>query len=147
MASRKLTDIIRDVEAKVDLFQEVLLTKIAQNVVSNSPVDTGAYVNSFNFSTGRDSRKRATSSEGRPKMDESEAKGQALDNLMGDIKELPKDGKVYLNNRAPHARLVEDGNAAPGDHRWRRDGYKVFAKLDMSMPQLFEEALQEVGTK
>ena len=142
MASRKLTDIIRDVEAKVDLFQEVLLTKIAQNVVSNSPVDTGAYVNSFNFSTGRDSRKRATSSEGRPKMDESEAKGQALDNLMGDIKELPKDSKVYLNNRAPHARLVEDGGP-----NWRIDGYKVFAKLDMSMPQLFEEALQEVGTK
>lgn len=143
MASRKLTDIIRDVEDKLDNFQTVFLTKVAETAVNASPVDTGAYVLSMNFSTGRDSRKRQKSSSGRDKMDEAAAKGEALQNLAGDIAGLPKDSKVYLNNRSPHAGAVENGGP-----NWVNTGpYKVFAKVSMSVPRLVEEALNEVKGK
>ena len=102
------------------------LVSIAQSAVSFSPVDTGAYVTSFSFTTGA-GRPRGKSSNNKPKKQNPQQKMQeGFQNLLTDINklDLKNTTSVQLRNGSPHAYDVE--NRGPS---WRRPGYKVFAKI------------------
>ena len=102
------------------------LVSIAQSAVSFSPVDTGAYVTSFSFTTGA-GRPRGKSSDNKPKKQNPQQKMQeGFQNLLTDINklDLKNTTSVQLRNGSPHADDVE--NRGPS---WRRPGYKVFAKI------------------
>tara|TARA_R100000951_G_C2483483_1_gene132245 strand:- start:7 stop:417 length:411 start_codon:yes stop_codon:yes gene_type:complete len=102
------------------------LVNIAQTAVNLSPVDTGAYVTSFSYSTGA-GRPRGKSSDNKPKGQNAQAMRQeGLSNLMSDINkvDLKNTTRITLRNASPHASDVE--NRGP---TWRRPGYKVFAQI------------------
>ena len=99
--------------AKEELFS------IADYAISISPVDTGAYVESFSFTVGA-GRPRGKSSRNKPKVSREQATEVARSNLYGDAERfnLETSNKITLRNNAPHARAVED-----------KHGYGVFTKV------------------
>lgn len=117
---------IDKLEEVVEEVLEAELISIANSAVAFSPVDTGAYVTSFSFSTGA-GRPRGKSSNNRPKRQNPQAmKQEGLLNLVSDINKLDllNTTSVTLRNGSPHATDVEDGT------HWKRTaGYKVFAKI------------------
>ena len=117
---------IDKLEEVVEEVLEAELISIANSAVALSPVDTGAYVTSFSFSTGA-GRPRGKSSDNRPKRQNPQAmKQEGLLNLVSDINKLDllNTTSVTLRNGSPHATDVEDGT------HWKRTaGYKVFAKI------------------
>lgn len=118
---------------KMDILDEYIeeyvsdqLVDIAQTAVNLSPVDTGAYVTSFSYSTGA-GRPRGKSSDNKPKDQNPQAMRQeGLSNLMSDINkiDLKNTTSITLRNASPHASDVENGGPT-----WRRAGYKVFAQV------------------
>ena len=110
---------------------EERLQDIAEYAVSVSPVDTGAYVNSFSMLRASSGGGRKRSSANKPRQQNPEAMKQgAIGQLYSDIEALNvkqdlEDGnaRFTLRNRSEHARDVEDGE------NWKRtDGYYVFTK-------------------
>lgn|SRR5210317_370875 len=124
-----------------DLAEEKIeerLEDLADYATRISPVDTGAYVESFSI-------KRAGQGGGRRKSSEARENGvrkgtgganpesfraEAYLNLNADIQALNisdmiENGnvRITLRNRSPHARDVEDGA------NWRSSGYHVFARI------------------
>lgn len=114
------------------------LQNISNYAVVISPVDTGAYVESFSmgragFGGGR-SRKSEARSTGvkkgaggaNPDTFREVARGQLYEDIEGmNIAQMIESGdvKFTLRNRAPHANDVENGE------NWQKDGYHVFAKI------------------
>ncbi len=100
-------------------------SKVGSNPASNGVgkgggVDTGAYITSFSFITGR-GRPRGKSSRGKPRRQDPERMGAiGLDQLMSDIRkvDLKNTTSIVLNNGAPHADIVE-----------YKHGLLVFSKL------------------
>ena len=110
-------------------------TNIARDAIQNSKlgsnpksrgvgrgggVDTGAYITSFSFITGR-GRPRGKSSKGRPRNQSPDKMGAiGLEQLMSDLQrvDFKNTTKVVLNNGAPHASVVEF-----------KHGLLVFSKL------------------
>ena len=111
----KLAKLEDDIErqTKEELFS------IADYAISISPVDTGAYVESFSFTVGA-GRPRGKSSKNKPKVSREQATSIARNNLYGDAERfnLETSNKITLRNNAPHARTVED-----------KHGYGVFTKV------------------
>lgn len=107
------------------------LGSIADYAVSISPVDTGAYVNSFSITEQGVFGGRSVSSDNLPtKQNRAIKTAEARASLQADIERLPilakiadGDYRLSLKNNAPHARDVEDGE------NWQRDGYHVFVKI------------------
>jgi hypothetical protein len=110
---------------------EERLQYVVNYAVVVSPVDTGAYVESFSLGRAGFSGGRMKKSDARAKSINPEATRQvARDNLYQDIQGLnikqmleAGDAKFTLRNRAPHARDVENGE------NWDKDGYHVFRKI------------------
>ena len=129
-----ISQLVKRVETQLNEVRDVFLEKMAEKAVMLSPVDTGAYVESFSVTTISGGG-RSRSSHGRPKGQDPEAKkSQAFEQLLGDISVIPPDvTKVYLTNRAPHAKQVEE------DH-----GYGVFAVVRNVASNLLDEAVTEV---
>jgi len=107
------------------------LQYVANYALVVSPVDTGAYVESFSLGRAGFGGGRMKKSDARPKSADPEATRQvARDNLYADIQGLDikqmleaGNAKFTLRNRAPHARDVENGE------NWDKDGYHVFRKI------------------
>jgi hypothetical protein len=108
------------------------LEAVASYAVNISPVDTGAYVNSFSMGRAGFGGGRSRTSKGKPPNQNPEAKKQEVfEALQGDIKGMnikkmlqQEDVRFTLRNRAPHANTVEDGS------NWQRqDGYYVFTRI------------------
>ena len=102
------------------------LVDIAQTAVDLSPVDTGAYVTSFSFSTGA-GRPRGKSSKGKPKANAQAARSEGLSNLIKDLEKIPSlldTTSIVLRNNSPHAVAVEYGGRG-----WKTSPYFVFTKL------------------
>jgi hypothetical protein len=136
--ARSLTGIIKKIEGQLDNVQTGFLEKIAETLVSFSPVDTGAYVESHSINTSSGSG-RSRTSHGRPKQDINSAKGTALDQLLSDVAAVSPDAsKVFMNNRSPHNKEVEFGG-----YNWGKDGYYVYTRTRAMAPQLLEEAIRE----
>ena len=102
------------------------LVDMAQTAVDLSPVDTGAYVTSFSFSTGA-GRPRGKSSKGKPKANAQAARSEGLSNLIKDLERVPSlldTTSIVLRNNSPHAVAVEYGGRG-----WKTSPYFVFTKL------------------
>ena len=116
-----------EIDEAVEIAVKDSLHDIAQTAVSLSPVDTGAYVNSFSFSVGA-GLSRGLSSDDKPKgKDPTSERQSSLSNLVSDINkitDLNSRSTITLRNASPHATDVENGGP-----NWRRAGYKVFAKI------------------
>ena len=110
--------IARKIEAaKTSILEEVKneFAAIAWDAVSFSPVDTGAFVTSWSFETGKSGRPRGKSSLNRPKAPNKEdMRKEGLQNLLSDIDKIPdlESTKVaVLRNGAPHAEYVDYGDS------------------------------------
>ena len=102
------------------------LVDMAQTAVDLSPVDTGAYVTSFSFSTGA-GRPRGKSSKGKPKANAQAARSEGLSNLIKDLERIPSlldTTSIVLRNNSPHAVAVEYGGRG-----WKTSPYFVFTRL------------------
>lgn len=115
------------------------LEHVANYAVSISPVDTGAYVESFSMGRAGFGGGRSKSSDARPNgvkkglggANPESFRETARGNLYSDIQGMNIEGmleegnvRFTLRNRAPHANTVEDGRD------WTRtDGYYVFTKI------------------
>lgn len=92
----------------------------SKGVGKGGGVDTGAYITSFSFITGR-GRPRGKSSKGRPrKQDPNKMGAIGLEQLMSDLQrvDFKNTTSIVLNNGAPHAPYVEN-----------KHGLLVFSKL------------------
>lgn len=114
------------------------LQNISNYAVSVSPVDTGAYVESFSMGRAGFGGGRSRKSEARPNgvkkgsgtenpdTFREKARQQLYEDIEGmNIRQMVESGdiKFTLRNRAPHANDVENGE------NWQRDGYHVFTKI------------------
>jgi len=125
---KALTDKIENIAVEQ---VEDRLQYVANYALVVSPVDTGAYVESFSLGRAGFSGGRMKKSDARSKSVDPEATRQvARDNLYQDIQGLDikqmleaGNAKFTLRNRAPHARDVENGE------NWDKDGYHVFRKI------------------
>lgn len=125
---KALTDKIENIAAEQI---EDRLQYVANYALVVSPVDTGAYVESFSLGRAGFSGGRMKKSDARSKSVNPEATRQvARDNLYADIQGLDikqmleaGNAKFTLRNRAPHSRDVENGE------NWDKDGYHVFRKI------------------
>ena len=108
------------------------LQEIGDHAVDISPVDTGAYVESFSIVKAGSGGGRSRVSKGKPRQQNPEAKKQvAKAQLAEDVSRLNikedmavSETKYTLRNRAPHSKIVEDGES------WaKRDGYFVFTEI------------------
>jgi hypothetical protein len=123
--STSLSAILAKVEARLEGVKEQFLTEVAEDLVAQSPVWSGQYITSHSIST-RSSGGQFTENLGgwTDKTSNPEAyRSEARANLLGNIASLPKDSnKVYINNNAPHARIVEYGGG-------RTSAYGVFSSV------------------
>jgi len=115
--------IARKIEAaKTSILEEVKneFAAIAWDAVRFSPVDTGAFVTSWSFETGKSGRPRGKSSLNRPRrQDEIKKREEGLQNLLSDIDKIPdlESTKVaVLRNGAPHAEYVDTGDSEEVGH-------------------------------
>ena len=119
--SISITNILRQQlkEARNDLVLE-----FASGVVNFSPVDTGAFVNSWSISTTSNGG-RSISSRGKPRKQPPEVKkAEAISRIQSDLDSFPADLDVmYFNNRAPHANFVEGKYGTISRARSRRNAY------------------------
>lgn len=133
---------LKKVENQLDKFPELFLNKVADYLVAEkvSPVDTGAYIESHTITTGRTDGRARRADVRRTSSNPQANRDAARALLAGDIAALPKDAtKVYVNNRSPHAKYVENGSPM-----WKNTGpYKVYANLRLNMSRFAQEAAQE----
>ena len=110
------------INQEIDEAVELKLTDIATHIVHFSPVDTGAFVNSWSFKDNPGGG-RAKSSHGKPKGQNKEnERGRSLNNLANDIRRTFDTGspggslrsnltitagQYYFLNGAPHADKVQ----------------------------------------
>ena len=125
--NKSYEDKLRLLEQTAESMVRDKLIDMAQDAVTLSPVDTGAYVTSFSYKTNSSSRGRGKSSKGKPRGQNPQAKRQeGLDNLVSDLNaiDLNETKSVTLRNDSPHAEAVEHGEYWP-----RTGGYFVFTQL------------------
>lgn len=98
------------------------MLQVAEDIVRLSPVDTGAFVNSWSFKDNLGGG-RSKSSKGKPRgRNKDSERGKSLNNLVNDILKTVDSGSTrgsvragleisaanyYFLNRAPHAKNVD----------------------------------------
>ena len=109
--------IARKIEAaKTSILEEVKneFAAIAWDAVSFSPVDTGAFVTSWSFETGKSGRPRGKSSLNKPRgQSEEDMQKKGREQLVSDIDQIPdlKSAEIVtLRNGSPHAPYVNYGD-------------------------------------
>lgn len=133
MAKQTTIKVNKSFENKIKLLEQKVedevkdeLFSIADYAIAISPVDTGAYVESFSMVPAGQGGGRSKMSEARTaSVKKGTASRQqftdiARTNLYSDITKfsLETSDKITLRNRAPHAREVED-----------KHGWSVFTKV------------------
>lgn len=128
-----LLDVLRTVERRAEAVVPIFLDSIAVGATERSPVDTGAYVTSFSFTTTSGAGRMRTA-EGKPgKQNREQKQAEGLAQLRSDIAAIPPTmPNIYFTNRAPHARYVEN-----------REG--IFALVRSMASTLLEDAVQEAS--
>ena len=113
----KLEPNLKSLTVKVDNSKEylelklkALLENLAEDLVTRTPVVTGAYAESFSVVPSSSGGGRSRSSKGRPKGDLETFRGIATSNMVGDISrlDLQELDSIDFRNRAPHAEPVEE---------------------------------------
>jgi len=95
-------------EAEEEL--KVKLVDIAEDLTIRTPVDTGAYAESFSVVPSSSGGGRSRDSHGRPRrQDPTTYQNIALSNMASDIDRLEpiENSSISFRNRAPHAAKVE----------------------------------------
>ena len=110
-----IEEVIQKIEASADEAVRALLSEAVDYLIINSPLDTGAYLESHTISNtaGRPrsqrSSKRKRGSGGSANMDKARAQ------LEGDVLKLNVGGEVFnIRNNSPHANIVEHKNFISG---------------------------------
>lgn len=131
MTSRTLRKQLEDLTNRLEGFQKIFLNKVADDLVSRSPVDTGAYVESNTISTSRSAGRSRSSAIRKTSPNPEQNRELARRQLAGDIAGIPNEAtKVYITNRSPHTSFVEAR-------------HKVFGLVKQDLPRLAKEAYQE----
>lgn len=139
------TNQLRKVESDLDEVRTLFLTKMATEVVTASPVDTGTYVMSHNVSETSAAGQFTGEIKyiGPPNQNKEAMQQAALNKVLGQIASLPKNQtKVSLSNKSAHANIVEFGGA-----NWQRSGYFVYEAARNLAPRLLKDAIQEVKAR
>jgi len=87
------------------------LVDIAEDLTVRTPVDTGAYAESFSVVPSSSGGGRRKDSHGKPRnQDVATFRGKALSNMTSDIEnlEILENKSISFRNRAPHAAKVEE---------------------------------------
>ena len=112
----KIEPNLKSVTVKVDEKKEflelklkALLEDLAKDLVTRTPVVTGAFAESFSVVPSSSGGGRSRSSKGRPKGDLVTFREIATSNMVGDISrlDLKETKSISFRNRAPHAEPVE----------------------------------------
>lgn len=117
---------IKQTEELLEEEAKELAYKIIDTTVNSSPVDTGAYMDSFSIVPRGSSGGRSRTSRGKPRNQPWEPYASAAKSrLRASVAAmtLSENGGFTLVNRAPHARFVEFGNGRGGK------AYMVFSKI------------------
>lgn len=115
----RLSDVLAKVEKDLEGIRDEFLIIMADDIVESSPVWSGRYVTSHSINTGSSAGRFTENIDGwTEKTTVPEAyKAEARGNLRADISALPKETtRVYINNNAPHAQIVEHGNTKVPAH-------------------------------
>lgn len=87
------------------------ITSLGLYAVEISPVDTGAFVESWSLRPVGSGGGRSMQSTGKPRKDNASAKADARQNILTDAasykKQIVKQGGAVLANRSPHAKDVD----------------------------------------
>lgn len=87
------------------------LTSLGLYAVEISPVDTGAFVESWSLRPIGSSSGRSRTSENKPSKDIQSAKADARQNILSDASkfktQIAEKGGAVLTNRSPHAKEVD----------------------------------------
>lgn len=110
-------NLLKELEAEKDKIRDGIVTKFdnaARAAIMESPVWSGAYVNSFSALVNGSGPTRSRKSNRDVRVDASSAKGSALRNISSDTAvawstDLEDLKSLTLVNRAPHATAVEMG--------------------------------------
>lgn len=143
-SSISFTQQLNKVKENLDKVAPIFLSKMAQEIVRLSPVDSGAYVNSHTISIN--SRGIGGQLAGRLKRqgprspDPGAERNTALASLLAQVQSIPFDTPVVvMNNSVPHAYLVEYagwGSTPP---------YLVYQTAKSKSSVFLQEAKREAG--
>lgn len=110
---RSDTDLMNAVVGSIDEFRKTFYKLMINEIIGNSPVDTGTYMESHQIQDGRTGAVGTNSSANKPKnQPRGSFEQSARERLFADIDGLVSDHRaVYIGNYSVHAPLVEYGGA------------------------------------
>jgi hypothetical protein len=121
---KSITDIVSRIEQQLEGVRDEFLREMSEDLVQTSPIWSGRYITSHSISTSSSGGQFTGNLEppSGPRTSVPDAyRAEARANLMGDIAALPPQANtIYINNNAPHAKIVEDGNTrVPAKHVYK----------------------------
>lgn len=138
-----LTTKLKKVSKDLEKIRTEFLFNLAEQIVDDSPVDTGTYIVSHNVGEKSAAGKFTGPSKyiGPAGQDKIKFKGIALEKLKAQIAALPKEQvKVNISNNSGHASAVEYGSPT-----WKKTRpYLVYYKASKNASRLFKEAVAKV---
>lgn len=136
------TQSLRKLEQDLEGIRSEFLKGMAEEVVRNSPVDTGTYIMSHNIAE-RSSAGQFTGNIryiGPPGQNKDAMKQEALTKLYAQVDALPvNQTRVNLSNNSAHAGIVEDGG-----WKWITSPYRVYAGARNNAPRILQAAINKV---
>jgi len=107
---KSVTAKFKQLEEQTEEKLKTKLKQVASDLAMFSPVDTGAYAESFSVDQAGGRSIRRVSSQGRPRrQDVGRYRQQAYNNMAADIETINlSDPNVIFKNGAPHANFVEN---------------------------------------
>ena len=137
-----LLSVLRTVERRVEAVVPIFLEKCAEFVVSDSPVDTGAFVTSWTITTSSGAGRSRTANNKLGGQDISAKHAEALTQLRSDIASIPPTmPNIYITNRAPHARYVKSRSGL--GESFSSGGNQTITLLKANASTYLEDAVEE----
>jgi hypothetical protein len=134
--------VLAKVEKDLEAVRDEFLKEVAEDLVSQttSPIWSGQYITSHSISTSPSAGQFTSNIGGWSERttNPSAYRAEARANLMGDIAALPPNAdKIYIQNNAPHARIVEFGGG-------RTPAYAVFSSVSNRAGLHLQTAINKV---
>jgi hypothetical protein len=134
--------VLAKIEKDLEDVRDEFLKEVAEDLVAQttSPIWSGQYITSHSISTSPSSGQFTSNIGGWSDRttNPSAYRAEARANLMSDIAALPpKADKIYIQNNAPHARIVEFGGG-------RTPAYAVFSSVSNRAGLHLQTAINKV---
>jgi hypothetical protein len=134
--------VLAKVEKDLEAVRDEFLKEVAEDLIrqDTSPIWSGQYITSHSISTSPSAGQFTSNIGGWSERttNPSAYRAEARANLMGDIAALPpKADKIYIQNNAPHARIVEFGGG-------RTPAYAVFSSVSNRAGLHLQTAINKV---